>query len=75
MKPNIPMDPNELHMRTLALEHAVDTHGDTIEERQITDAAVVYLHFLKTGETMEEPEPLPADPKPADDPAVMLLPN
>lgn len=37
---------DEYHARQLALQHAVTTHADTVDENQVVVAAKAYLAFL-----------------------------
>jgi hypothetical protein len=37
---------DEYHARQLALQHAVTTHADTVDEHQVVAAAEAYLGFL-----------------------------
>lgn len=42
------------HLRQLALQHAVDTHGATVDEGQVVAAAEAYLAFLTGAKPAEK---------------------
>lgn len=42
------------HARQLALQHAVTTHRDTVDEGQIVKAAEAYLTFLTGGKPADD---------------------
>lgn len=45
---------DEFELRKLALQHAITTHRDTVDEGQIVKAAEVYLTFLTGGKPGEQ---------------------
>lgn len=57
LRNHLPSGRDDTQLRMLALEHAVATHGDTIDEDQVVAAAEEYLRFLKNDrQTGEKPE-------------------